>query len=91
MAAFFLTERPLKQQVFPAVEPAKQQSTLPGTFSGTLEADLASGQVDAANASPVDTYTVSVRITDNCGAIAEQEFSLRVTVDQVFISGFENP
>ena len=66
-------------------------SILPDTWSGTVGADLSSGRVEAGNASPVDTYEVNVRITDNCGAVAEQEFSLRVATEQVFMSGFETP
>jgi hypothetical protein len=42
-------------------------------------------------ASPSDSYTVSVTITDNCGATAEQDFGLEVGIDRVFSDGFETP
>ena len=62
---------------------------LPITFAGTINADLGTGEIDIGVASPSDSYTVSVTITDNCDATAEQEFALEVLVDDVFADGFE--
>ena len=62
---------------------------LPVTFAGTLYADLGTGEVSIGVASPSDSYTVSVTITDNCSATAEQDFALEVLVDGVFADGFE--
>ena len=62
---------------------------LPPAFSGTLNADLDTGEVSIGVASPSDSYTVSVTITDNCSATAEQDFALEVLVDGVFADGFE--
>jgi len=63
---------------------------LPVTFAGTLDADLGTGKISIGAASPSDSYTVSVTITDNCGATAEQDFALEVD-DRVFSDGFETP
>jgi hypothetical protein len=64
---------------------------LPVTFAGTLNADLDTGKISIGAASPNDSYTVSVTITDNCGATAEQDFALEVDDDRVFSDGFETP
>ena len=64
---------------------------LPPTFAGTLNAELGTGEVSIGVASPSDSYTVSVTITDNCSATAEQDFVLEVLVDDVFADGFETP
>jgi hypothetical protein len=64
---------------------------LPVTFAGTLNADLDTGEISIGAAAPSDSYTVSVTITDNCGANAEQDFALDVVVEKVFSDGFETP
>jgi len=55
-----------------------EATILPVTFAGTLDADLSTGKISIGAASPSDSYTVSVTITDNCGATAEQDFALEV-------------
>ena len=62
---------------------------LPITFAGTLNPDLGTGDIDIGVASPGGSYTVSVTITDNCSATAEQDFALEVLVDSIFTDGFE--
>ena len=64
---------------------------LPITFAGTINADIGTGDIDIGVASPSDTYTVSVTITDNCSATAKQDFALEVGSDKVFSDGFEAP
>ena len=64
---------------------------LPITFAGTLNADLGTGKISIGAASPSDSYTVTVTITDNCGATAEQDFALEVDDGHVFSDGFETP
>ena len=64
---------------------------LPITFTGTLDADLDTGEIRIGAAAPSDSYTVSVTIMDNCGATAEQDFSLEVVADSFFSDGFETP
>ena len=64
---------------------------LPVTFAGTLNADPGSGEISIGAAAPSNSYIVSVTITDNCGATAEQDFALEVVVDGVFSDGFETP
>jgi hypothetical protein len=68
-----------------------EATILPITFAGTLNADLGTGKISIGAASPMDSYTVSVTITDNCGATAEQNFALEVADDRVFSDGFETP
>jgi hypothetical protein len=64
---------------------------LPATFAGTLNTDLGTGEISIGAAAPSNSYIVSVTITDNCGATAEQDFALEVVVDGVFSDGFETP
>jgi hypothetical protein len=64
---------------------------LPVTFTGTLDADLGTGNISVGAASPSDSYIVTVAITDNCGATAEKDFALEVGGDRVFSDGFETP
>ncbi|RKZ06191.1 hypothetical protein DRQ25_14460 [Candidatus Fermentibacteria bacterium] len=68
-----------------------EATILPVTFAGTLNADLGTGKISIGTASPSDSYTVSVTITDNCDATAEQDFALEVDDDRVFSDGFETP
>jgi hypothetical protein len=63
---------------------------LPVTFAGTLDADLDTGKISIGAASPNDSYIVSVTITDNCGATAENDFALEVDDDRIFSDGFES-
>lgn len=48
-------------------------------FTGTLSVDRVTGVVSIANAGPVGSHTVTVTLTDNCGAMASQSFGLTVT------------
>jgi hypothetical protein len=64
---------------------------LPVTYAGTLNADLSAGEISVGAAAPNDSYIVTVTITDNCGANAEQDFALDVVVEKVFSDGFETP
>ena len=47
------------------------------TYSGTISVDVA-GVVSISNAQPVGTHTITVRATDNCGAIIDATFDLQV-------------
>jgi hypothetical protein len=66
-------------------------AAVPGTFTGTLDADLASGEVSVDQAAPVGLYTVTVTITDNCGNETERDLSLEVLGNDIFADGFETP
>jgi hypothetical protein len=84
--------------ISPGAEPSDNGSVdsigatiLPVTFAGTLNTDLDTGEISIGAAAPTDSYTVSVTITDNCGATAEQDFELEVVVDSFFSDGFETP
>jgi uncharacterized protein (TIGR03437 family) len=47
-------------------------------FTGTLMVNPTSGQVAVSNAGPVGNYTVTVTVTDNCGATTIRTFPLTV-------------
>ena len=61
----------------------------PITFAGTLNADLGTGEISVGEASPVDSYVISVSISDNCGATAEPDFEMDIVSDNIFSQGFE--
>jgi hypothetical protein len=63
----------------------------PVTFAGTLDANLASGEVSVGQAGPVGAYTVTVTITDNCGTMTDRNLTLDVLGNDVFQDGFETP
>ena len=50
----------------------------PGTYTGTLTVDIG-GVISYANAAPVGTHTVTIRVTDNCGATRDAAFALTVS------------
>lgn len=52
-------------------------SVTPNTFTGTLAVNSV-GQVLFTNAGPVGTYQVTMRATDNCGALTDTGFILNV-------------
>jgi hypothetical protein len=63
----------------------------PGSFTGTLDATLASGEVSVDQAAPVGLYTVTVTIIDNCGTETERDLTLEVLGNDIFADGFETP
>jgi hypothetical protein len=63
----------------------------PGTFTGTLDANLASGEVSVGQAAPIGLYAVTVTITDNCGIETERNLTLEVVGNDIFADGFETP
>ena len=52
-------------------------ATAPG-FSGTLAGNTTTGVITVTNAAPAGTYTVTVTVTDNCGAQTTKQFTLTV-------------
>ena len=50
----------------------------PNTFTGTLSGDTTTGAVTVTNAGPTGTYTITVTVTDNCGATVTKTFTLMV-------------
>jgi len=66
-------------------------TAMPVTFAGTLGADAATGGVSVGQAAPVGVYTLTVAITDNCGARVEREMTLEVLGDIILSDGFETP
>ena len=49
-----------------------------GTFTGDIFVDERTGEVSVFNAAPVGTHTVTIRVTDNCGATTDASFTLIV-------------
>jgi hypothetical protein len=62
---------------------------LPATYTGTLEAELLTGDVSIGDAAPADSYIISVTVTDNCGETAQSDLALEVVSEEVFKDGFE--
>ncbi len=49
-----------------------------GTYTGTITVNNSTGAVSISNAAPVGTHTITIRATDNCGAITDASFTLTV-------------
>jgi hypothetical protein len=62
---------------------------LPATYTGTLEAELPTGDISIGDAAPPDSYVISVTVTDNCGETAQSDLALEVVGEVVFRDGFE--
>jgi CSLREA domain-containing protein len=52
---------------------------VPNAFTGTFSGNTSSGGVTVTNASPAGSYTVTVTLTDNCGATTTRSFMLTVS------------
>jgi Calx-beta domain len=50
-----------------------------GTFTGDITVNSATGGVFITNAAPAGTHTITIRATDNCGAITDRSFTLTVS------------
>ena len=48
-----------------------------GTYTGTISVDLA-GLVSISNATPAGSHTITIRATDDCGAVFDASFTLNV-------------
>jgi hypothetical protein len=58
----------------------------PGTYTGTISVNSA-GLVSISNAAPVGNHTITIRATDNCGAITDSSFTLTVNALPTISSG----
>jgi hypothetical protein len=50
----------------------------PNFFTGTLTGNTATGALTISNANPLGSYTITVTVTDNCGATTTRSFMLMV-------------
>jgi hypothetical protein len=51
----------------------------PNSFTGTFTGNTSSGGVTVTNANPAGSYTITVTLTDNCGATTTRSFMLTVS------------
>ncbi len=80
--------------VVPAIGPSDNgsisslvvQSITPSGFTGTITVN-SFGVVAVSNAGPANSYTVTIRATDNCGATTDASFRLMVNVQACTSSG----
>lgn len=49
-----------------------------GAYSGGIAVNPATGVVTVTNAAPIGTHTITIRATDNCGAVRDASFQLTV-------------
>jgi large repetitive protein len=54
-------------------------TAVPNFFTGTFSGNTSSGGVTVTNANPAGSYTISVTLTDNCGATTTRSFMLMVS------------
>jgi len=64
-------------------------SVVPDSFTGSLSVDPVTGEISVGQAAPVGAYTITVTVTDNCGATADREVVLDVLGAGIFSDGFE--
>jgi hypothetical protein len=59
-----------------------------GTFTGNISVNDTTGVISVSNAAPAGTHTITIRITDNCGATTDTSFTLTVgKTDQTITFG----
>jgi hypothetical protein len=57
-----------------------------GGYTGTISVNNSTGVVSISNAMPSGTHTITVRITDNCGATTDASFTLSVNCQTITLS-----
>ena len=59
-----------------------------GTFTGDISVNERTGVISISNAGAAGTHTITIRVTDNCGAITDASFTLTVgKADQTITFG----
>ncbi|MBI1759805.1 MAG: CSLREA domain-containing protein, partial [Acidobacteria bacterium] len=62
-----------------------------GTYTGTISVNNGTGVVSFSNAKPGGTHTITLRVTDNCGASTDASFSLEVTCPTIYLGPADLP
>jgi len=57
-----------------------------GTYTGTISVNNSTGVISLSNAKPGGTHTITIRATDNCGAVTDAAFNLTVTCPTITVN-----
>ncbi len=57
-----------------------------GTYTGTITVNNTTGVVSLNNATPGGTHSITIRATDNCGALRDASFTLTVTCPAITVN-----
>ena len=61
----------------------------PSGFTGSLSVAPATGVVSLGNVGPASNFTVTLFVTDTCGASGSTNFTLSIDADRLLVDGFE--
>ena len=82
--------------IYPDVAPADNgtvdnmgTAVEPNTYTGGVSANPATGEVNLEQAGPAGAYTVTVTLSDNCGAMTNRDITVEVLGEDIFANGFE--
>lgn len=82
--------------IYPDVAPADNgtvdnmgTAVEPNTYTGGVSANPATGEVNLEQAGPAGAYTVTVTLSDNCGAMTNRNITVEVLGEDIFANGFE--
>ncbi len=61
----------------------------PSGFTGSLSVARATGVVSLGNVGPASNFTVTLFVSDTCGAVGTTNFTLSIDPDRFLVDGFE--